>query len=857
MAKRKRRKKPNQHQKGGNLSPDQLRDQTERQFAAGEFRQAVKGYQALYKLDPANYREPYIRIALSVIGLALDFNKYQEASRWIDALGELDAGLQVLEEPRLRLAYLQGDFAAGAALGRLWLESPDEPKRARGADLVVLGKGEESAPVCRAIQCLCNQDWNGVREALAEIGRKSPFSHWRLFLKGCAAYYQNDRETAVACFTKLPPGTVPAKKARAYSFLMAGWKGAPEDGELAEGCLYLGKPGMEKPLADAQEYWQNGKFRPALQALGRIQGFPSFQADLPGQLAYFVGVAHSVMLEDVYHSFKEALLAVAKTAKPSAKYFYYGILAKISPGETLAPESKRYWKEYLGGRKAIHGENTRLDASCHHYRALKELRVNCCMEHEEAAQANATRLLEQSMAIDPGIESVQLVLMELYQEIGDQSAANKLLDEMSARFPDSSKVLLEAGRACMQRKSYSKGLAYLLKAQEADPLDPEIQAEVRKGMFEKAIGHFKKKSDSQADKARETLDNLLASIPANPPFAESRDFYLLRWAALEDIAPAGNSRVAFAKLKEARGVPTQLREFFLALHRDIYDERLTKYPDTTRYLHFKLKGKPDPSQALDMVKLLVSLKGSGRVEGMAVWNWTKWLGAHIPNTVNRLGKKDNAIARELLVMVDKNFPQWPMVPDLVIRRCLKLDSKDPYFLSWKWEFGIEDPTKGRIAKAMEEAKARRDDEALARLAQLEQDMDAPPHPLDGSDSPFGPTEDWETEESWEDDPRDPDEPTLEELEEVFNLLKPLSFGERVKFLTANGMPENVAKKVARDVDRILEDSQDSEPAPLPNPPPSPRRKREVLEPKPTPKNKPPKASKPVVPQPEQLELPFS
>ena len=101
MAKRKRRKKPNQHQKGGNLSPDQLRDQTERQFAAGEFRRAVKGYQALYKLDPANYREPYIRTALSVIGLALDFNKYQEASRWIDALGELDAGLQVLEEPRL------------------------------------------------------------------------------------------------------------------------------------------------------------------------------------------------------------------------------------------------------------------------------------------------------------------------------------------------------------------------------------------------------------------------------------------------------------------------------------------------------------------------------------------------------------------------------------------------------------------------------------------------------------------------------------------------------------------------------------------------------------------------------------
>jgi tetratricopeptide (TPR) repeat protein len=93
---------------------------------------------------------------------------------------------------------------------------PDEAKNAapeirQGAALVVaalekLDAGEDTACV----------------ELLKDIGRQSPFADWRLFVRGLAAFYRSDLETAAANWSRLDPERLPMRLTRLLQAIRQG-----------------------------------------------------------------------------------------------------------------------------------------------------------------------------------------------------------------------------------------------------------------------------------------------------------------------------------------------------------------------------------------------------------------------------------------------------------------------------------------------------------------------------------------------------------------------------------------------------------------------------------------------------------
>ena len=87
----------------------------------------------------------------------------------------------------------------------------------------------------------------------------------------------------------------------------------------------------------------------------------------------------------------------------------------------------------------------------------------------------AVEMLRRSIELDPDNLAAYLTLCAVYQALKQTSERNRLLDRMTARFPDDKKVLLHAGQGCIERKALVKGLDYLARARQLDQLDGKFR----------------------------------------------------------------------------------------------------------------------------------------------------------------------------------------------------------------------------------------------------------------------------------------------------------------------------------------------------------------------------------------------
>ena len=181
-----------------------------------------------------------------------------------------------------------------------------------------------------------------------------------------------------------------------------------------------------------------------------------------------------------------------------------------------------YWEQFLRTREKLHGPNPALDSLA--YGWLGQLfsqppppgspffgfnRSRSAMRNAEEAQ----RFLEMAVNLDEENLTASLSLCEVYQERRQHSERNRLLDRMTRRFPDEKKVLMLAGQACLERKTYKRGLDYLERALSLDRLDPAIPDNLVKARLLQAREYFKK---ARPDEARKAMSQTAAFEVANP-----------------------------------------------------------------------------------------------------------------------------------------------------------------------------------------------------------------------------------------------------------------------------------------------------------------------------------------------------
>lgn len=762
-----------------------------------------------------------------VVDECVEKGKAVEANQLLKHLLEIGAAEEDLREQLLRVASAAGDGDRAAELARGMLDSTDENQRVGAADNLVLANAPEARAINEAISQLCQGDWEAMQSTLKEVCRQSPFAHWRVFLRGCAAFYRGERAEAERCFSHLPAGSVPARKATAFPVLRGDLQAAPGSA-IADACVLAGAPKLAEGLTVAQKYWKAGRYRAAYLALKRYGGpaFPSLKVNVWGQLTRFFQLAEFGLGEDRLDDWLVAVFDIHGTKKPGRDaegYLVTNIMSRQLANSDTGESLKYIWLAFIQAREKLLGKSPRFLALCHYFRALSEQPpAEFFFDKPGEDDFDATiRLLKLSATADPTFEDAPVTLLRIYRTLKLTPKVNQLLDEMTDRFPESKTVLLEAGRGCLDRKAYQKGLTYLEKARRIDPLDADVQTQIRRGLRAKAEAHFEKPGASQVDKGRKTFEQLLAAIHGNPPPGESRGHALIEWSVLEDLAGGADS-LAEQKFAEAsESISAHVATFY----RSIYREMLTCEPESSKH---RIETKHDPAQAVEILQLWRKLELENG--GPVIYDWADWVQAYVRKAIRRFARQHRNSALQLVADVAEGGLFWKDLQYEVVKSWLRCDRRDPHFICMRWEIEDGDPSPKELERTINEARERGDRAALAALEQF-QTRRAEERDLADDDDDH---DDWgggAAQHDWDDARPQPENAALVEK------LKTLTPAERVHVLIQAGLPHADARRLSMMIDVYSGQLQ------LPSPEPD----RSEPKSKPRPKNKP---------KVDQFEFPF-
>lgn len=577
-------------------------DQQARAFlAAGKWRKARDEFKELCKVDRARFLPLLIQANL---GLARDMAGKGQTAEATQVLAYLKTIAQPADWKPLELQLaLKTGAASGAGaeiLGLLSAAGPGvgEADRWRLADqlVVAFAPAPASAPaeeavardlaaIHQALRALGGSQFEALQESLRPVSQQSPFHHWKLWLKGLAAYYRGDSAKAARFFGELPAGSVPALAAEPLLLLLEKTQPGiprpkPNEAALARLCQWLGTPSLARTLVQSQKAWQARNPVEAYLEIGEAwpKAFPAVEAGWAGALTDFFFKCSFQLRSQEFDDFLNFLEDLCETNNPNLVERCLALQHACLFGCTTLPASlfEEYWRKFLELRRQLWGANARLDSQ-----ALAWLGAQLAMPQAPAldpfsfwerrgssrpkAAGPAIQALVESCELDPQNLPAALALCKLYEILRRNSDRNRLLDQLTVRFPQRKEVLVEAGRLCLERKAFKKGFDYLERARQLDLLDTSILDKILAGRLDQALANCSPAASQ--DKAAKTLaeleqaEALTTDDPGN--FRRSRWLYL---ASCSVVAQGFGQEEKSAQLRERALAAAPFRAaVFLAL----------------------------------------------------------------------------------------------------------------------------------------------------------------------------------------------------------------------------------------------------------------------------------------------------
>jgi tetratricopeptide (TPR) repeat protein len=132
----------------------------------------------------------------------------------------------------------------------------------------------------------------------------------------------------------------------------------------------------------------------------------------------------------------------------------------------------------------------------------------------EPPNKNVLAALENSLHYDPDDPPTYLLLIRLYREQQQLKDARRLLDEALSRYPEDTRVLIEAVETALASDAFKKAARYARQTLELDPINPRVReilvnshlAHARKQIRQDKIPLARGELDQALDWARTELD---------------------------------------------------------------------------------------------------------------------------------------------------------------------------------------------------------------------------------------------------------------------------------------------------------------------------------------------------------------
>jgi tetratricopeptide (TPR) repeat protein len=745
-------------------------EQRAREFlAAQKWRKARDELKPLAKTDRDRFLPLLIQANLGLAREMMSKGQVTEAQQVLNYLATIAPGDQLRA---VELELVARSSSEAIPLGKLAVALADkvhplaEAERIRLADQLVLSfqplpAGEaataalaaELKSVHDALLAVSQARWEAVAEGLRPVARRSPFSHWVLLIKGLAAYFVRDLGKAERFFASLPPDSVPERASRAF-LLLAGRlpetsAGQPPPVAVLEGaCALCGLPGLGKTLLRADSLWRSNAHAESYQALREsTRAFPGHGRDLLGVLSQFYFHAPFRMAErerDGWLRYLDGLLARGGCRNATEEMLIRRMFALLDCAIMPAATLRQDWELFLRHHEILRGKNDRLASLAYGWlgEQLSMRRVQHALYSNDRVQLRdpkgALEVLRRSIQLDPDNLKAHLQLCAVYDALKQTSERNRLLDEMTKRFPDDKSVLLHAARGCLKRKAFVKGLQYLDRAQQLDPLDPELPPLRLSAQRQQAQQHFRER---RPEKARQILAQTEALLVDKP-----EDFERGRWAARARLGVVerlwGEPARAEAALAEARALAPSAELVLLFCQLETRACRNQRFAPTDFLPELKkvMRGVSRLSVVLPLLRLLFFWREAH--DDLYTVEEEKSVQQALDSAMHHPFTEAEAMAVIETVQGDFGFDDavWRLTDKVLAR-----DAQHPQFRLVRFArsrgFRPVEESRSELNEILEEAQRRKDDVSVRKVRQELHSLDhplPPPLPLPLPYEPDGP-----------------------------------------------------------------------------------------------------------------------
>ncbi len=696
-----------------------------------------------------------------------------------------------------------------------------------------------------ALLAISMQQWERATEALRSISHRSAFSHWTVFLKGVMAFHGGDTARAARCFAGLPPNSVTAKASQTY-LLLAGRMPLAKQGQpipepvLDAACRLAGYASAGRVLLRAEQHWKAGRHTESYRSVrDTVAQFPTESGDWLGALTeFYFRAAHSMSEADSreYLRFFDNLQSrrAAKNGVEEMLSLRLFALTYARGGDSMTLRSD--WEGYLRLLDRLHQPNPRRASIGYGWLGehlaqpgssfgLFRARTDSLRDPD-----GALKCLQKAIALDPNNLPAHLTLVAVYGKLAKISERNRLLDEMSERFPEEKPVLLEAARRCLDRKAFVKGLDFLKRARQIDRIDPAIPELIVTARHQLARQYFQQ---HRVEKGRQALAETEEFLTDHPD-----DFQRNRWTArlhhglLERLY--GDAAAGEVQLSEARTrspFPAAFALFAHLAHRACVLDRRSASPFLDE-LRTALKNSPSAARAVLLRRLLQFWINAA--EKLDLRAEEGWLRSYVKAAAKAPFTREEA--RQLIEIPDNKLVyESPHESALLlfVKKVLRDDPQDPLFrlyehtLRTSW-LEASPQAHAKLESILEEAVRRRDDHTTQRVRKMLKLLDQPPLPPLG---PLGP--DFDEPEDFDEGPPDFGKPfpgnspkDLEQIEILMEMLLNASEPElrNPRKRRPKGKPDAMLDPVieaARKGLLMLSPLKPAPPKSLPAPPPPP------------------------------------
>ncbi|MGH7947011.1 MAG: tetratricopeptide repeat protein, partial [Opitutaceae bacterium] len=337
----------------------------------------------------------------------------------------------------------------------------------------------------------------------------------------------------------------------------------------------------------------------------------------------------------------------------------------------------------------------------------------------------AVEVLCRSIELDPANLAAHLQLGAVYEAQKKNSERNRLLDEMTARFPDDKQVLVQAARGCIGRNAFGKGLDYLARARQLDQLDPLIPELTTTALQRLARQQFQQR---RPDKARQTLAQTEGSLSDKADdFQRSRWIALIRHGLMERLwgeAPQGESLLA-----RARDRAPGLAAYWLFAHLT-HRSYVKAYRCESPFLT-ELKQTLRRATRLGDIGLLLRILEywKRRAETLSTYEEENLLVDCLAAAQKQPFTRTEAAG---VFEHAHDNPEFSRPLRKLVKKILREDPLDPQFRLWmidvddRWR----DPSGSRaeLQSILDEAVRRHDETVIRKARQMLRDLDHPPPP---------------------------------------------------------------------------------------------------------------------------------